>query len=379
MKILLIEDDCYTRELISATLLTHRYAVDAIADGKAGLDLATQWTYDLILLDLLLPDLNGIEVCRRLRAQNCQTPVLMLTQKDTTEDIVAGLDAGADDYLAKSSDSAQLLARVRALLRRSRNVSSSPLLTWGLLCLDPAAARVTYNQTAIALRPKEYALLELFLRYPHRVFSRSAVIDHLWSIEATPVEGVITNLIKDLRQRLKAAGLMAELIETVYGLGYRLREAPEGEEVKAEEGTLGTKAAESRAVEGEADGMSQFHLTHHDVSEQLLREQRGKAAIEEITNRFQGSLTHRVASLEAAERSLQSGSFSLAQRQATRIEAHKLAGGLGTFGNGNGSDVAQAIADLLEANIQQEMLLMQQLPQLLEDLKQALSITANSQ
>jgi len=358
MKILLVEDDRDTRELISATLTTHRYAVDAIAEGVGGLDLAIQWSYDLILLDLLLPDLNGIEVCRRLREHNCQTPVLMLTQKDSTADIVAGLDAGADDYLAKSSDSAQLLARVRALLRRSRAVSSSPVLTWGALCLDPATAKVTYQQQAIALRPKEYALLELFLRYPHRIFSRSAIIDHLWSLEAAPVEGVITNLIKDLRQRLKAAGLMEELIETVYGLGYRLKDAPE----------------EPQSTEDTA--LKEFTQPFLET-DRYLREQRGKAVIQQITERFQASLGQRVATLEAAERSLQVGCLNLTQRQAAQVEAHKLAGGLGTFGCGNTSEIAQTIADLLAASIRQETLLMEQFPQLLEELKHALSNPPN--
>ena len=225
MRILLVEDELQTSKLISATLEAHRYAVDSVADGMVGLDMANRWTYDLILLDIMLPNLNGIEVCRRLRAKGCQTPILMLTAKNADEDVIAGLDAGADDYLVKTSHSSQLLARMRALLRR-RGQSPSPVLSWGGLCLDPAAARVTYNENVIALRPKEYTLLELFLRNPHRIFSRSTIIEHLWSLDDTPVEGAITNLIKDLRQRLKSAGMTVNLIETIYGLGYRLKELP---------------------------------------------------------------------------------------------------------------------------------------------------------
>jgi len=354
MKILLVEDDQQTSDLISATLLHQRYAVDAIADGAMGLEMAIQWEYDLILLDLLLPNLNGFEVCRQLRAQDCQTPILMLTAKDTTEDIVAGLDAGADDYLVKSCDSAQLLARVRALLRRSGSISASPVLRWGLLSLDPASARVTYNQAAIALRPKEYALLELFLRYPQRIFSRSAIIDHLWASEDTPVEGVITNLIKDLRQRLKLAGMQTDLIETVYGLGYRLRELPEIE-VKPQE------LPPALAPDLETDWS--------------LRELRGQMRIQQIQERFQGSLSQRIATLEDIQRSLQAGHLTLAERQSAHTEVHKLAGGLGTFGCGKASQIAQAIEDLLAENLRQEALLKAQFTQLLETLKQELAIS----
>ncbi|NJN87085.1 MAG: response regulator [Leptolyngbyaceae cyanobacterium SL_7_1] len=343
MKLLVIEDDQNTSELLSAKLSAHRYAVDAIADGSDGLELASQWNYDLIVLDVLLPTLNGVEVCRRLRARNCQTPILMLTTKDANEDIVAGLDAGADDYVAKSCDDSQLLARVRALLRRGVNTTSSPVLTWGLLSLDPASAQVAYGQKSIALRPKEYMLLELFLRNPRHIFSRSAIIDHLWSMEETPVEGSVTNLIKDLRQRLKAAGMDAAFIETVYGLGYRLN-APGQESALA--------------------------------GDRTVREQRGRAAIEQIAAQFRHSLEQRLNGLEAVERSIQAGSFSLQQQQAIRAEVHKLAGGLGTFGYSRASEIAQAIEQLLEPNENEEMASANQFAQLLNELKQELDLKA---
>ncbi|MDX2228265.1 MAG: response regulator [Leptolyngbyaceae cyanobacterium bins.349] len=367
MKILLVEDDLQTSDMIAATLLAHCYTVDAIADGAMGLEMAMQWEYDLILLDLLLPHLTGFEVCRQLRAQGRQTPILMLTARDSTEDIVAGLDVGADDYLVKSCDSAQLLARVRALLRRSGSVSASPILTWELLELDPASARVTYDHAAIALRPKEYALLELFLRYPQRIFSRSAIIDHLWSAEDTPVEGVITNLIKDLRHRLKFAGMQADLIETVYGLGYRLREVPTAK-------TSSLEAIAAMPAEVPADSVAA--IAHDQEIDRELRELQGRLRIQQITERFQGSLTQRIATLEAVRRSLQAGHLSLPERQAAHTEAHKLAGGLGTFGSGRASEVAQAIEDLFAESLKQEAHLAHQFAQLLETLKQELAEAA---
>lgn len=366
MKILLVEDDLDTRELITATLLEQRYAVDAIADGMMGLEMALQWDYDLILLDLLLPGLNGLEVCRRLRSQDCSTPILMLTAKTAVEDIVAGLDAGADDYLVKSCDSAQLMARVRALLRRQQASSPAPILTWGSLELDPASARVTYHSQAIALRPKEYALLELFLRYPQRIFSRSGIIDHLWSAEDTPVEGVITNLIKDLRQRLKAAGMQENLIETVYGLGYRLQAwptAPVGQGDSANRMSCPDRLPPRMT----ADRAGTVALDRD------LQQLQGRIRIQQITERYQTALTSRLESLEAAQRSLVAGQLSLAERQAACAEAHKLAGGLGTFGSGQAATIAREIETLLAENLRQEALLTQQLTQLVEALKQAVT------
>lgn len=366
MKILLIEDDPHISAFLLATLSAHHYAVDLIADGSAGLDLATQWSYDLILLDVLLPTLNGVEVCRRLRAQGCQTPVLMLTVKDSNEDVVAGLDAGADDYVAKSCDSSQLLARVRALMRRSGSASSSPILTWGQLCFDPASAHVTYADQPIALRPKEYNLLELFLRYPQRIFSRSTIIDHLWSMEETPVEGSVTNLIKDLRHRLKFAGIDTDIIETVYGLGYRLKAAP----AAAQEARLGRDA--EKAQRDSTPASVSAENWDDDWNE---RSQRGIAAIQHITEQFQVSLEQRIALLDIVMRSLLSGTCSLQQQQSACIELHKLAGGLGTFGYIKASAIAQTMERLLEKDLSQETRLVNQFAHLLGELKQTLTKT----
>jgi DNA-binding response OmpR family regulator/HPt (histidine-containing phosphotransfer) domain-containing protein len=366
MKILFIEDDKYTGELFSALLTAHRYAVDLVTDGAAGLEMATRWSYDLILLDIMLPALDGMEVCRQLRTQGCQTPILVLTVKDADEDVIAGLDAGADDYVSKSCHSSQFLARVRALLRRSGNAALPPVLTWGQLCLNPASAQVTYQQKTVALRPKEYSLLELFLRHPQRVFSRSNIIDHLWSIEETPVEGSITNLIKDLRQRLKCAGMVDDLIETVYGLGYRLKIAP------TEETQLPTEGA-GREAHGENEALLLSALPMGQDDDWKIREQRGRAAIRQITEQFQGSLEQRIAALEAIEQSFQTGDLSLRQQQAARIQAHKLAGGLGTFGYAKASEIAQSVERLLESQVSQEAQLAHQFSQLLEKLRQELA------
>ncbi|HIK45738.1 MAG TPA: response regulator [Leptolyngbyaceae cyanobacterium M65_K2018_010] len=344
MKILLLEDDQPTSEFLADTLSTHHYAVDAIADGAVGLDLASRWPYDLLILDWLMPSLDGVEVCRRLRAQGNGTPILMLTVKDAEPDIVAALDAGADDYLVKTCQATQLLARVRALLRRGSNQAASPVLTWGPLQLDPALGQVTYQQRIVPCRPKEYELLELFLRHPQRLLTRSAIIDHLWPLEESPVEGSVTNLIKDLRQRLKQAGLRVNPIETVYGLGYRLRAQPETDVPSA--------AADARRRNGPAS------LT---------------ATMERATRRFQASLAERLALLEQTARSLQAGDLSPQQQHQAWAEAHKLAGGLGLFGYDQASAVTEAIEHLLQTATRPDQRLAECLWQRLQDLHQALS------
>jgi len=364
MKILLVEDDSHTSDMLSEFLTAHHYAIDAIADGSVGLDMATQWEYDLILLDFMLPTLDGVEVCRRLRTQGCQTPILMLTVKDANDDVVAGLDAGADDYVAKTCATSQLLARMRALLRRSSKELTLPVLRWGQLSFDPAAARVMYAQQEVALRPKEYALLELFLRHPQRILSRGAIIDHLWPMEETPVEGSVTSLIKDLRQRLKAAGMQVDLIETVYGLGYRLKPAsPE---------SLGTQQLGEGKTGHQSKAKPSASETMVEV-EQEERSQQGMRAIQRIANRFQSSIEPRIVMLEAAERSLRIGQFSPEQQNATRTEVHKLAGGLGTFGCAEASRVAKAMENLLDEQEPEASQLADQFSQLLQELKRELA------
>ncbi|HHP7244940.1 MAG TPA: response regulator transcription factor, partial [Elainellaceae cyanobacterium] len=221
MKILLIEDDTLIRELLVETLSNQHYAVDVADDGELGVELAQSYNYDLILLDVLLPKLDGITICRQLRSEGYQQPIILLTVKDSSSDIIAGLDAGADEYVSKPCSPYELMARIRALLRRTSTPTGSPALTWGDLTLDPASTQVTYAGKELVLTPKEYSLLELFLRNPQRVFSRTIIIDHLWSMDNFPTEGAVTNLIKDLRRKLKAAGITTEFIDTIYGLGYR--------------------------------------------------------------------------------------------------------------------------------------------------------------
>ena len=176
-----------------------------------------------MVLDVMLPVLDGISLCQRLRSHGYTLPILMLTACDTISDEVTGLDAGADDYVVKPVDLQKLFARVRALLRRG-SVTTSPILEWGDLNLNPNTYEVSYAQIPIHLTPKEYAILELLLRNGRRVLSRSAMIEHAWSLESPPEEHTIKVHIRGLRQKLKAAGATEDLIETVHSMGYRLNQ-----------------------------------------------------------------------------------------------------------------------------------------------------------
>lgn len=361
VKILFVEDDEHTCELISATLEAHRYAVDRVADGEAGLEMALQWPYDLILLDVILPKLNGIEVCRQLRAKACQIPILILTARGASEDVIAGLDAGADDYVVKSCEADQFMARVRALLRRGGDVHSNPSLTWGDLCLDPSSAQVTFKEAAVLCRPKEYTLLELFLRNPQRLLSRSGIINHLWAYDDAPVEGSVTTLVKDLRRRLKAAGVEPDPIETVYGLGYRLKPAPKSKPASSlAKGTAGADIA----------------LTPSDNSWQESPEQRVMAVLQQANTKFRASWTERLAVLEATSQSLQAGDCNREQQQATLASVHKLVGGLGTFGYDRAAAVAETLEESLMQHIKEEAQWASQFDEMLGELKQELSQAA---
>jgi DNA-binding response OmpR family regulator len=336
--------------VLSEVLAAQYYTVDVATDGEIGLELATAWEYELILLDLLIPKVDGISLCRQLRAKGFQTPILLLTVKDSSADVVKGLDAGADDYVIKPYDLSELLARIRALLRRGETNLSPSLLTWEKLSVNPISAEVTYDGKPLALSPKEYGLLGLFLRNPQRVFSRSDIIDRLWSIDASPSEGAVTNLIKDLRQKLKSIGMTADLLETVYGLGYRLKAAP-------------TEAVKDNR-ENPAPELPK-----------PTQQKKGKnlASINKVLERYRNTFLGRVVVLEQMEQALRSGKVDSDLQQTASHEAHKLAGTLGSFGYEAGSRLAQRIEHLLTRSQPLSQADVPPLQTLIADLKQELT------
>ncbi|NJK76311.1 MAG: response regulator transcription factor [Richelia sp. CSU_2_1] len=224
MKILLVEDDSRLAETLAEALTDQLYVVDTALEAESALEYIKASDYDLLLLDVMLPELDGISFCSLLRSRGYQMPILMVTARDTVSDKISGLDAGADDYIVKPVDLGELFARIRALFRRSSK-SSPPVLEWGTLRLDPSTCEVSYAETSIYLTSKEYCILELILRYGRRLISRRDIIQHIWPTEEAVEEDTVKVHVRSLRQKLKAAGAPENLIETVHGRGYRLREA----------------------------------------------------------------------------------------------------------------------------------------------------------
>ena len=223
MRILIVEDDDRIAKPLAEDLRHQHHVVEIAADGLEGWEYTQTIDYDLILLDLMLPKLDGISLCQQLRRSQYNALILMLTAKDTISDKIIGLDAGADDYLVKPFDLEELAARIRALCRRSAE-TKLPILTYGKLNLNPASNEVSYDRRILTLTPKEYMILELFMRHRDRVFSRSEILDKLWEIDRVITAGdrTIRTHITNLRHKLKEAGMKENCIETVYGMGYRL-------------------------------------------------------------------------------------------------------------------------------------------------------------
>ena len=220
MRILLVEDDEILQNVLLQSLTSQNHIVDVAEDGELGWAYCESGEYELILLDVGLPELDGISLCERLRKAGYSTPILLMTAKDANHERIRGLDAGADDYLIKPLDLGELHARIRALSRRGEVVPTTVLEIQGLR-LDPTSCQVSYKSKPIKVTPKEYSLLELFLRNPARVFSRGQILDRLWTFDDPPQEESVKAHIKGLRKKLKQAGVV-HWIENVYGIGYRL-------------------------------------------------------------------------------------------------------------------------------------------------------------
>ena len=220
MRLLLLEDEAQLRAAVAFGLREEGYVVDECALAEEAVYVANLTEFDLLILDVMLPDGNGFEVCRRLRQTGVRAPVLFLTARDEVQDRIAGLDAGADDYLVKPFDFGELLARLRALLRRA---GSSAELQFANLRLDPAKQRVTRDGRLLALSAKEYALLEFFMRHSEEVLSRGRIAEAVWAEETAFDSNVVDVFISYLRAKVDKPFDTA-LLHTVRGMGYVLRE-----------------------------------------------------------------------------------------------------------------------------------------------------------
>lgn len=330
VKILLVEYDESDPINLLAALINHRYGVDLADSAKTALELVKAYDYDLILIATFVSG-NGIELCRKLREQKYQMPIVLLSANDSSCDRIVGLEAGADDYIIAPIDLSELIVRIKVLLRRRKDVLQS-VLRWENLQLNLTTSEVTYNKTIVYLTPKEYGLLELFLRNPRQIFSRRTILDTVWNLDEFPGERAVNTQIKGLRQKLKAAGMAEDWLETLYGLGYRLKSAP------------------------------------NDKTKELLTPTQVEvsAAVAEIWDKFKHSLIEQLIVFEQAAAAIAAGSLDSNLRQQALEVAHRLIGTFGSFGLPEGS----AIARQIEQQFQTETASGQIILDLLGELKQ---------
>lgn len=324
MKALLIEDDLAIGDILAGALTNHHWVVERALDGESGLELTSSQEYDLILLDIGLPEIDGITVCKQLRSNGCQTPILLLTGQNSAEAQIAGLDAGADDYVTKPFNLDIVLARVRAVVRKGK--STAPIVTWENIQLDPASGEVQCNHNVVHLRAKEFGLLELFLLNPKRIFSRRSILDHLWDFAHSSGEETVSTHVKCVRQKLKAAGA-SDPIETVHGLGYRLR-SPQAAP------TLPDQTAKAPSTDG---------LTHS------TSEQKAQAVTAKVWHQFKTQYLEQVQTLETLIHTLEPGLTSEQQEKCQQL-AHKLVGSMGMFGLLEASRHARELEQLMKAS-----------------------------
>ncbi|MEN9517765.1 MAG: hypothetical protein RLZZ381_353 [Cyanobacteriota bacterium] len=318
MRILLIDDDEQLMEALASKLIEQRYAVDIANTGEMGWEFVLLFDFDLVVLDWMLPDIDGVELCQKIRADGYSMPIMLLTARDRQNDKVLGLDAGADDYVVKPFNFDELTARIRALLRREINVFS-PIIEWQDLSLDPKTHEVHVQNQLLPLTPKEYGMIELLMRHPQQVFSPGAIINNLWAGEDPPGEEAVRTHIKGLRQKLKAVGMAKDTIKTVYGVGYRLKS---DDDLKASGKSLPT----TNAAQDKTATISQIWLKFKDLA------------------------FERLADLENLAIALADNCLSDELQAQARSSAHKLAGSLGCFGFPEGSRIAKQIEKLLEHN-----------------------------
>lgn len=336
MKILLVEDDEFNALLLVKALKAYNYQIETAKDGQTGLELAKTFEYDLLLLDVMLPKMDGISLCRQLRLEGYQTPILMLTANDTTSLRVTGIEAGADDYINKPVNIPELVARMRALLRRGKVILPT-ILSWENLHLDINTRVVTYNGESLHLTPKEYGLLELLLRNPRKIFSRSALLDSIWLSSEFPGEEAVTTQIKGLRQKLKAVGMTEDLIETVYGLGYRLRE---------------DKKAAKRQESHKHNQDKRKTISNAQLSKKCKAQAEVMVMVKRMWEEFkQSRLGEQLELFEQVLAHLSTGNPDSQLLEQAQTDAHRLAGSLGCYGFHEGSKLAREIEVLLQSLI----------------------------
>ncbi|MGI0494025.1 response regulator [Alkalinema pantanalense CENA528] len=393
MRILLAEDDPAISKLLTQRLLEHHYAIDAIADGFSGWEYASTYEYDLLILNVELPKLDGISLCQRLRATGDTTPILLLAAQNTAIARITGLDAGADDYVTKPFDEAELIARIRALLRRSSS-NPLPILIWGDLWLNPSNCEVTYQGQLLNLSAKEYALLELMLRESHHVFSNEEILESLWSSAEFPVDATVRSHIRHLRQKLTAVGAPPDLISTAHGRGYYLKPV---DDKSVEDGLDESLMMASRSLtpwnSSQQGSLAQEDGRHNSSSRppQLSTlpaqsetdpdrpnpQQQYQTLLDQIWLESQGKIREQFQILQEVVSELHNHALRPHQQEQANRAAHTLAGTLGTLGRFAGMEVARELEQWLHSDVVLETDDASHLQTLVEQLGQTLDASVN--
>ncbi|MEM9568956.1 MAG: response regulator, partial [Cyanobacteria bacterium P01_E01_bin.34] len=368
MKILLVENDSYLAERLETALSKENYVVDLAQTASEAEGFVDTLEYDLVLTEVARPRIDGIRLCKQLRSQGKHMPIMLLTDEGDAERQLAGLDAGADDYVVSPCDFSELMARIRALLRRG-NAALMEVLEWRSLALDTGSCEVTYDGFSIGLTRKEYGILELFMRNTRRIYSQSALLDLLWSFEEPPGENTVRAHIKSLRQKLKRAGVPTDFIETVYGMGYRLRQPPEGELaiVSQASGPLTLVSAQAPVSPSLTEAAPATPEDAADYSECLDPE------LADIWEQAQGHIQERLGTIERAIAAIKSQTLSPQQRQEAHREAHTLVGSLGALGLPHSSRIIRIVQQCLRPDLPLDSSTIERLEQAFAQLTTVLS------
>ena len=368
MKILLVEDDQTIADRLVQLLTTEQYVVDTVRDGETGWTYGVTFGYDLIVLDVVLPGLSGIQLCQKFRTEGYTMPILLLTAQDSPTAKVAGLNAGADDYIVKPFNVPELIARVRALLRRG-SAQNFPILAWGDLSLNLSTSEVSFKGYPLILTAKEYGLLELLLQGGHPVVSNDEILDSLWSSEEFPAEATVRSHMRRLRRKLTQAGAPPDFISTIHGRGYYLK--PTAQANRATSHPHPQEALEHPSAAWD-DAQAQPTAASEPIGEPPTTDigRGGSAAQQARYSEFLNTTwaSTRVSCLDQLNvllrvaSALQSETLSTHdQTQACQI-AHKLAGTLGLFNITKGTSQARRLEQLLDSA---ELLQPSQAPKLL--------------
>jgi DNA-binding response OmpR family regulator/HPt (histidine-containing phosphotransfer) domain-containing protein len=326
MRILIVEDDEALRDLLTERLSQEHYAIDVACDGRSGWEFVSTYDYDLLILDVMLPEMDGLELCQKARQSGQTLPILMLTAQDSSAAKITALNAGADDYVVKPFDEPELMARIRALLRRSSS-NPLPVLTWGDLWLNSSTHEITYGGILLDLSAKEYSLLEMMMRESHHVFSKEEILDSLWSSDEFPVDATVRSHMRRLRHKLTAVGAPPDLIATSHGRGYYLKPPME--------------MLVPSAILAKVEQLPQHQAAYHELMNQTWQKHRGNCQ-------------EKVQILRSALGQLQNQSLDAANQAEAYRMAHALVGTLGTFGLTEAMELARCIEQELHPDIYPE-------------------------